>query len=254
VSLRDVSSVDFQLFGDIVARFGDPGSFGELHPETLTDIARLLRADYAASYVWCGKSGTSSGGVAWNMESDHVKRYEKWFQYRDPMTRELRQRCRATPVDAVISSDALSHTEFFNDFLARDGLHHGMSMFVVDGARDVRDFRIWRAKGKAEFSPRDIALLDALEPFARRSLRRSGRGATNLTPREAEVANLVARGCTDRDIGRVLKISFATVRTHINNAMQKHGYANRAELAALVARCAALPAGGAAAPALHGGP
>jgi DNA-binding CsgD family transcriptional regulator len=43
-------------------------------------------------------------------------------------------------------------------------------------------------------------------------------------------------GCTDRDIARILGIGFGTVRTHITNAMSKTGCANRAELAAAVAR------------------
>jgi DNA-binding NarL/FixJ family response regulator len=54
--------------------------------------------------------------------------------------------------------------------------------------------------------------------------------------RECEIAALVARGCTDRDIARILGIGFGTVRTHITKAMSKTGCANRAELAAAIAR------------------
>ena len=50
------------------------------------------------------------------------------------------------------------------------------------------------------------------------------------------MAALVARGCTDRDIARILGIGFGTVRTHLTNAMHKSGCANRAELAAAIAR------------------
>ena len=126
-------------------------------------------------------------------------------------------------------------TEFYNDFLARDGLHHGVNMFIFDGDRDLGDFRIWRAKGRPEFCTRDLDLLDALEPHLRRALL-SGGGAGALTPRESEIAALVARGCTDRDIARILGIGFGTVRTHITKAMSKTGCANRAELAAAIAR------------------
>ncbi|URK86397.1 helix-turn-helix transcriptional regulator (plasmid) [Rhizobium sp. RCAM05350] len=55
-----------------------------------------------------------------------------------------------------------------------------------------------------------------------------------LTIREREIAFLVARGCRDRDIGDMLGISFSTVRTHLNRAMEKKGCSNRAELAAMV--------------------
>jgi DNA-binding NarL/FixJ family response regulator len=50
------------------------------------------------------------------------------------------------------------------------------------------------------------------------------------------VVALVARGCTDRDIARILGIGFGTVRTHLSNAMDKSGCANRAELAAAISR------------------
>ena len=136
------------------------------------------------------------------------------------MTFELRARRRATLVDEVIPRDKLMRTEFYNDFLARDGLHHGVNMFIFDGDRDLGDLRIWRARGRPEFCERDLDLLDALEPHLRRALLRCGCGG--LTPRECEVAALVARGCTDRDIARILGIGFGTVRTHITNAMGKN--------------------------------
>jgi DNA-binding NarL/FixJ family response regulator len=108
-------------------------------------------------------------------------------------------------------------------------------MFIFNGDRDLGDLRIWRGRGRPEFSDRDIDLLDALEPHLRRALVRCARPDA-LTPREYEVAALVARGCTDRDIARVLGIGFGTVRTHLTNAMNKCGSANRAELAAAIAR------------------
>jgi DNA-binding CsgD family transcriptional regulator len=169
------------------------------------------------------------------MEPGNLRRYEDWYQFRDPMTFELRARRRATLVDEVIARDKLEHTEFYNDFLARDGLHHGVNMFVFDDERDLGDLRIWRARGRPEFSARDTDLLDALEPYLRRALLSCGRH-DGLTPREREVSVLVARGCTDRDIARILGISFGTVRTHLANAMTKSGCGNRAELAAAITR------------------
>ncbi|WP_081499017.1 LuxR C-terminal-related transcriptional regulator [Rhizobium sp. CF122] len=44
------------------------------------------------------------------------------------------------------------------------------------------------------------------------------------------------RGCSDKDIARVLNIGFATVRTHLENCLTKLQCSNRAEMAALVSR------------------
>lgn len=59
-----------------------------------------------------------------------------------------------------------------------------------------------------------------------------------LTPREAEVAQLVADGLTNREIGLRLQLSRRTVETHISNIRVKLDVASRAALAATVIRAA----------------
>jgi DNA-binding CsgD family transcriptional regulator len=234
-AIRDITGGELSLFGDIVARLERLGPESDARSVIFLDVMRLLRGDFGASYVWDARKNRFDEAVNFNMTPSNLRRYEEWYQFRDPMTFELRARRRATLVDEVIPRDKLIRTEFYNDFLARDGLHHGVNMFIFDGDRDLGDLRIWRARGRPDFCERDLDLLDALEPHLRRALVRCRR-CDQLTPREREVAALVARGCTDRDIARILGIGFGTVRTHITNAMSKNGCSNRAELAAAFAR------------------
>ena len=56
-----------------------------------------------------------------------------------------------------------------------------------------------------------------------------------LTPREREVALLMARGLSNEAIGDTLFISINTVEKHAGNALGKLGLRNRAELAAWLA-------------------
>lgn len=234
--VRDVTSSDLQRFGAIVDRLALLDPQEEVLASTLEEIARLLRADFAASYVWRPAALRYQRVVAYNMDPSNLARYDAWYQFHDPMTRQLRQLRRASYVEEVIPRREMVKTEFFNDFLARDGLDHGINMYVVDEGRDLGDFRIWRARARPEFGRREIDLLNALEPFIKRALRRSGEARDGLTPREIEVGRLVARGCTDRDIARILGISFGTVRTHVGRILDKRRCANRSELAALFAR------------------
>ena len=53
-----------------------------------------------------------------------------------------------------------------------------------------------------------------------------------LTPRERQVAALVASGRTNRQIGRVLGISEKTAEVHLHHVMSKLDVRNRAEVAA----------------------
>jgi DNA-binding CsgD family transcriptional regulator len=57
-----------------------------------------------------------------------------------------------------------------------------------------------------------------------------------LTPREAEVLELIAMGRSNADIGLVLAIGVNTVATHVRSVLAKTGCANRTEAAAYALR------------------
>jgi predicted ATPase/DNA-binding CsgD family transcriptional regulator len=61
-------------------------------------------------------------------------------------------------------------------------------------------------------------------------------GPAVLTPREREIAALIARGLSNRAIGDQLYITQATVARHVANMMTKLGFNTRAQIAAWVAR------------------
>ena len=53
-----------------------------------------------------------------------------------------------------------------------------------------------------------------------------------LTTREREVAALIARGATSREIARALTISERTAETHVSHILGKLGFSSRAQIAA----------------------
>jgi DNA-binding NarL/FixJ family response regulator len=80
---------------------------------------------------------------------------------------------------------------------------------------------------------------------AQRALRRLGRRTApradgagdlgSLSEREREIAELVARGRTNREIAAMLYVSEKTVERHLSMAFTKLGVARRTELALRVA-------------------
>ena len=74
----------------------------------------------------------------------------------------------------------------------------------------------------------------AREELDRLGLRRSA--ADELTEGERRVAELAARGMTNREVASALFLSPKTVEAHLARAYQKLGIASRAELGAVIAR------------------
>ena len=65
----------------------------------------------------------------------------------------------------------------------------------------------------------------------------------DLTPRESEVADLLAEGLSNRMIGERLFISERTAEVHVDNIRRKLGFGSRFQVAAWVAerRAASAP-------------
>jgi DNA-binding CsgD family transcriptional regulator len=205
----------------------------------------LFRADYFASFVWDAPSSRFGDCVSLNMDPANLGKYEDWYQYRDPITFLLQSRRHATPVSQVMPRREFLRTEFFNDFLAKDGLHWGINLHAFAGDTALGDLRIWRGRSRREFDDRDKLLLDMIEPAfvaalkRARSTHRIARGGVpmaSLSPREAEVMRCVCRGMTDKEIARTLSIALPSVRTYVQRLFEKLGVHRRAGLAHLADR------------------
>lgn len=240
--IRDMTSEELSLFARIVCRLQNPA--GE-NPRSaiLADLLKLLRADGGCSYVWHDKSRRFGDAYFLGMSPEMETLYTDWFQFHDPMSFKMRSKRRATIVDEVLERSELIKSSFYNDLLKRDSLEWGINVYSFDSrGRDLGDLRFWRRKGKMNFDGREKMLLDVIEPIFQAALLRDDSQQVSLTTRERDVAQLLSRGCTDRDISRILGISFSTVRTHVNRTMEKFECSNRTELAARYVRVHGEPA------------
>ena len=84
---------------------------------------------------------------------------------------------------------------------------------------------IQRVHSKKRYFPVDIAAR-LTERMAR----------SNLTPRELQVLQLVAKGLTNKEIGRVFGISDNTARNHVNSIIEKLEVSDRTEAATIAMR------------------
>jgi predicted ATPase/DNA-binding CsgD family transcriptional regulator len=104
------------------------------------------------------------------------------------------------------------------------------ALAVARAALGERRFAATAAEGRAMPLDRTIAYaLGEDEPAVRPSATAADDG--RLTPREREVAALVARGLSNRQIAEQLVVGVRTVESHVASALAKLGLASRAQLA-----------------------
>lgn len=127
------------------------------------------------------------------------------------------------------------------DYLVRAVAAGAAGYILKDASREevIRAVRI-TAEGGAVIDPTVLPLL--LERMGKMLLApmphvaMATHDAEELTPRETEVLRLVARGLTNPQIAEKLILSPTTVKTHIQNILQKLGVSDRTQAAVYAVR------------------
>ena len=228
-------------FGDIADALGAQLSSVELRDRVGAALMDLLGAEYFASYVWDYDVGFYDSGVSMGMDPANLLRYEQYYQFHDPLTPAMAlHQQRAMDVDEVLPRRELVDTEFYNDFLAVDGLYYGLNFFACSGGRQVGDLRIWRTKSSGPFGQTERALLEITgralcnQLSVRPELELPSVIGSILTQRERQIAIAVLRGLDDAEIAEQYRISYATVRTHLSHVFGKLHVSSRIGLIAAV--------------------
>lgn len=233
----------------------------EIRERAGVELLDLLRADQFASFVWNPNERRFADHVFINMDPQNLQRYYSYYQFHNPITGKIQNYRRALHVNEVVPQRELVRTEFYNDFLARDGLHYGMNLYVYDDDRNIGDMRIWRSRRHSNFDENDLRVLEIIKPHfcnamknvlwaaRRREPHVSGnievtesealsieqlRTAYGLTEREAQITLEIAYGKSDQEIALSIGVGFSTIRTHINHIYQKLRIRNRTALVHLI--------------------
>jgi DNA-binding CsgD family transcriptional regulator len=130
----------------------------------------------------------------------------------------------------------LKNTPFYADCVRpyfRDEYSLQVTLPTLPG--NTRTVALFRDSG-ADFTERDRLALQLLRPHLHDvyvDAERRRHGVPHLSPREREVLQLVAQGHSNADVARVLFISVATVRKHMEHIFDRTGVRTRSAAAAL---------------------
>jgi DNA-binding NarL/FixJ family response regulator len=136
----------------------------------------------------------------------------------------------------VPSAKAVMLTSFGTEPNVLRAVRDGAAGFVLKHCAPDELIRAVRAAhdGDAYLSPEVTRLvLGMVTPAAGRRPAATARLAV-LSPREAEIADLVAEGLSNAEIGRRVHMSEPTIKTYVSRVLTKLDCANRVEVALLV--------------------
>jgi DNA-binding CsgD family transcriptional regulator len=259
-----ISPTQTRQLSSLLALLSEPKEVGSLRQRLVTPIANLLNADYVASLVWDARTASFGQGVCYGDSEAHLRSYEAEYQFSDPIAPMLHKRRFPTRVTEVIPQAELVKSEFFDRFLHTGSMYWGLNIFAHDGFEDVGDLRIWRSRAKQNFDANEVEMMRMIYPSLVNALSADRRCNSDgfyeepavglpmelpnglairlgyqhgLSAREAQVAELVARGCSDKEIAKQLCVGYTTVRTYLTMALRKTGCVNRK---ALIGYCCSL--------------
>ena len=156
-----------------------------------------------------------------------LARPESWSQAADNWERldrpPLAAYCRWRQAEALVAA-GVSRTE------AAVPLREAHAIAARIGAKPL----LWELELLAQRARLDLAPPQAAFPTGRDGPEE----ILGLTPREAQVLDLLARGYTNREIAAMLVISVKTASVHVSHILRKLGAPNRLEAAAIAHRLA----------------
>jgi DNA-binding NarL/FixJ family response regulator len=154
---------------------------------------------------------------------------------------------RMLSAGVVRLSDIAAGTQFVDVFLRRHQITDKAAM-VIDGSPAGVIYVGMSVQEEPRVPERDLAVLRALrrhlaplavQQLARHREQQAAMAGWHLTPREQDVAELAAKGLTNRQIADRLFITVDTVKKHLTRVFAATGCATRAQLAARYSATAA---------------
>jgi DNA-binding NarL/FixJ family response regulator len=137
-------------------------------------------------------------------------------------------------------------TTYADDRSVIDALRAGALGYLTKdaGADEIRQALHRVTSGQASVDPAvQMHLIEAITTTSGTSAPPGAELPDGLTPREAEVLTLIARGLSNTEIAAALFVSEATVKSHVNHMLPKIGARDRAQAVGYAYRHGLVPPG-----------
>ena len=218
----------------------------ELRNEVLSLLNKIFNSEKANFFL------THSSGqlildrvVKQGVEDKAIGQYREYYWHLDPFPPKLR-----LPSPITLTTEQIIHlsdfvcTEYYNDFLKPQSIHHQMTIFLSSENQALGVIAIFRPQHEANFSQRDRKKAKLTAPYLAGALEKTIVLESNnptlilshnlrkvgISQRELDVISLLYQGLENSEIADRLYISRYTVQNHLKSIYEKLCVKNRTSL------------------------
>jgi ATP/maltotriose-dependent transcriptional regulator MalT len=211
------------------------------------DLVNSLVALSSSGFYLVGADMQHRGVVLRNIEVAAERNYQSNYQALDPLSpaRFAGTHTRVACIDEQLCEAELLACEYYRKFMQPLAHRHVADMFFRRDDDIIAVLTMIRTAELGAFAGTELALLRQLQPFLEIALnavylprryrqRDSVQRRYQLTDRELDVVELIVAGASNKYIASQLKLSLATVKTHLQHVFHKLQVSSRTGVSAIV--------------------
>jgi DNA-binding CsgD family transcriptional regulator/PAS domain-containing protein len=162
-----------QVLTQLIGSVYDAASEPSLWEPFLGELAKTCRADSAALVMHNGGREVHAVSASWNLDPDGHRLYQQHYGSTDvwAMRGQSKADGPSCTSDWLCPLEELVTTEFYNDFLSRYDIVHGMFGLVGRSADSWASVSLYRGSHSRTFRVSDLGTLNLLVPHIQRALR-----------------------------------------------------------------------------------
>lgn len=188
--------------------------------------------------------------VSNNMTQEELDAYYGEYQFSDYVAWSFDSDTPMVYRDSeLVSSLAREASVIYRKWMQPMGVYYGIGCTVMGNEHLLGSVTLFRSREQGDFSDEEVAILTVLNrhlsahfallwPKGATSKTRSDLDGLvqyyGLSLREGEIADLIAQGRSNQEIGKALFISENTVKKHANSIYRKLGITSRTQLLSLI--------------------
>jgi len=249
--IRKNDSPDWKAIYDFVFECGkahDPVSFAA---EVITHMKKICAFEEALVYFFDG-NGKICNQHLYNIADNYSETYVNCYAYdNDELHNCRKENYRENPNKTMMKviDWTVEDTSFVNSLIRPRGLKYTLAFLLYDLDRNYRTIYAFDRLKMSNFSEQELLnvfhALPLLNNYHKKFFYTSknvsvipqfSTETSNLTTREAEIANMLCQGISPANISKTLFISTATTYKHISNIYEKLNVSSQRELLTLLLR------------------